>query len=375
MAPLRHRFYPEEHYATLFNSRTGFYARIEETGYPEPFWSRHGPELLDISITNWCDKQCYTCYRSANRNGKHMSPVDYGMILRQAAKMDVSQVALGGGNPNQHPAFVEILKITREEFGIVPNYTTNGRGLTDEVLNATARFCGAVAVSAYEPYNDLEKALSSLRSYGVKTNVHFVLDSQTINTAREWILNPPTYLRDVNAVIFLNYKPIGRGGHHERLLSKSEGYEKFFKDALSHSHPFKIGFDSCMVTGFVALNLAAEVWYDTCEAARFTMYVSETLHAYPCSFMETAMEGVPLTEDNMLHVWQKSHLFRAVRNKLKYPDCRHCNFLALCRGGCPVFSEINLCGSRYIGTAKERQNIRYSAKKSPATPHQSPPKP
>jgi molybdenum cofactor biosynthesis enzyme MoaA len=25
--------------------------------------SHHGPELIDISITNWCDKGCSFCYK------------------------------------------------------------------------------------------------------------------------------------------------------------------------------------------------------------------------------------------------------------------------------------------------------------------------
>jgi MoaA/NifB/PqqE/SkfB family radical SAM enzyme len=56
--------------------------------------------------------------------------------------MHAFQVALGGGNPNQHPDFIEILRLTREDYGIVPNYTTNGRGLSDTVLEATRRYCG-----------------------------------------------------------------------------------------------------------------------------------------------------------------------------------------------------------------------------------------
>ena len=179
MGSLRWHCYPEEHYSTLFSPKTGFFARVEEPGHPEPFWSKHGPELIDISITSWCDRNCAICYRSANVKGRHMSVADYVTIIQQAARMDVCQVALGGGNPNQHPQFTDILKITREEFGIVPNYTTNGRGLTDKVLDATAKFCGAVAVSAYQPYDELGIAIGRLRSFDVKTNIHFVLDSKT----------------------------------------------------------------------------------------------------------------------------------------------------------------------------------------------------
>src|SRR5574341_1239687 len=146
-APIIIKRYKEEHYSTFFNANTGFFARVEDAGFEEPFWSQHGPELLDISIANWCDKGCPLCYRKSNEAGHHMSVNDYEDVIRQAQALHVMQVALGGGNPNQHPDFCDILRLTRQ-YGIVPNYTTNGRGLTKQVLEATKAFCGAVAVSA-----------------------------------------------------------------------------------------------------------------------------------------------------------------------------------------------------------------------------------
>lgn len=58
-----------------------------------------------------------------------MSISDYKSVIDQAAEMGTFQVALGGGNPNQHPDFIEMLEYTRSK-GIVPNYTTNGLGLS-----------------------------------------------------------------------------------------------------------------------------------------------------------------------------------------------------------------------------------------------------
>ncbi|WP_210251557.1 radical SAM protein [Brucella intermedia] len=107
-------------------ARTGFFARVPEPGKREPFWSPHGPELMDISITNWCDKGCVFCYKSSPRRGSHMALADYKRVIDEAAYMGTFQGALGGGNPNQHPHFVEILDYTWSK-GIVPNYTTTGR--------------------------------------------------------------------------------------------------------------------------------------------------------------------------------------------------------------------------------------------------------
>ena len=61
-----HKKYEEQHYSVLFNKKTGYFVRAEDKGFPEPLWAMHGPELLDISITNWCDKGCSFCYRKSN---------------------------------------------------------------------------------------------------------------------------------------------------------------------------------------------------------------------------------------------------------------------------------------------------------------------
>lgn len=139
--------YTKENYRVIFDRNSGFFARIESKGHCEPFWAQSGPELLDISITNWCDRNCSFCYRDSNTNGLHMSLEDYEFLINEAASINVFQVALGGGNPNQHPDFIKILEITRNKYSIVPSFTTNGRGLTKDILEAAHEYCGAVAVS------------------------------------------------------------------------------------------------------------------------------------------------------------------------------------------------------------------------------------
>ena len=201
--------------------------------------------------------------------------------------MHVFQVALGGGNPNQHPGFCEILKLTRERYGIVPSYTTNGRGLTKEVLQASKEYCGAVAVSAYSPYEEMANAIRALSSYGIRTNIHFVLESRSIETALKWLETPPGFLDSVNAIVYLNYKPVGRCSDHRLLLKHSDKAVRFFKIATGQAHQFKIGFDSCLVSGLVRFTDVPEICYDGCDAGRFSMFISEDMEMYPCSFIWT----------------------------------------------------------------------------------------
>ncbi len=338
------KHFKEEHYSTFFNPSTGFFARVEDPHHDEPFWSSHGPELLDIAITNWCDKECPLCYRKSDQSGRHMSLEDYRTIMQQAQQMHVFQVALGGGNPNQHPDFCEILRLTREHYGIVPNYTTNGRGLTEEVLEATRKYCGAVAVSAYYPYEEMRSAITKLASHLIKTNIHFILTNQSINTAMSWLETPPSFLNHINALIFLNYKPVGRYSSRKLLPRNHRQIKHFFQVATEKRHKFRIGFDSCSVSGIVRFTNASRICHEGCEAGRFSLFVSENMKMYPCSFMAgAAYDGLPISGDNMRDIWRNGETFKRIREKLGAGGCRDCEHSDLCLGGCPLFEEINFC--------------------------------
>ena len=333
-------------YSTVFNSGTGFFARVPDKGKPEPFWSPRGPELMDISITNWCDKGCAFCYKSSTKHGIHMQLHDYKRIIEEAANLGTLQVALGGGNPNQHPDFEAILDFTKAK-GIVPNYTTNGRGLTKSILKATKRNCGAVAVSAYPPYIETAETIRVLTDHQIKTNVHFILDSESVNIAIDWLREPPNFLRKINALVFLNYKPSGRKVFEEKMLRKSSRVDEFFKLATSSDAKLRVGFDACCVSGVFARTDANKTLVDACDAGRFSLYVSEDLSVHPCSFQSGLAKGDKLNEHNTLSdIWRNSENVKSFRNYFASNRCGGCSHKSTCMNGCPLFDELVVCGNR-----------------------------
>ena len=337
------RHHERQHYSVVFDTRSGFFARVEDAGWPEPSWAEHGPELMDIAITNWCDRGCTFCYRQSSEKGAHMRMADYRTVLRQASGLGVLQVALGGGNPNQHPLFPEMIGCARAEYGIVPSYTTNGRGLTPEVISATRRYCGAVAVSAYPPFTEAAEAVRKLVEHGVKANIHYILDHRGVDRAISWLENPPKWFDGLNAVIFLNFKPVTRNGDKRRVANGNPRVGRVFELATTGKHPFKIGFDGCCTTGLLTCGDPALISVEACDAARFSMFVSEEMRAYPCSFMADLCEGHLVTTTNLQEIWQQGNLFVEMRRSLSPSRCGRCNVATHCMSGCPLFPEINIC--------------------------------
>lgn len=335
--------YQDLGYYVIFNKETGLFARIENDGYAEPFWSENGPELLDIAITNYCEINCSFCYRQSNAKGKHMLLSDFKKIIKQASKIGVLQIALGGGNPNQHPEFIKFLKITKNS-GIVPSYTTNGYGLTDDILRESKINCGAIAISAYKPYRMLAETIERVTDYNIKTNIHFLVNKNSISTAIAWLKSPPMFLNKINAVVFLNYKPVNTKTNIS--LPKSNLLPTFFDLIKKNRYSFKIGFDSCFMSGIVSYLIPRSVFMESCDSARYSAFISEDLKMYPCSFMINKDNPGDLNKESIESVWKSNYLFKNHRERILNNRCIGCQHKNECKGGCTFLPSINLCKTK-----------------------------
>lgn len=107
------------------------------------------PELADISISNHCTKGCDYCYRNSEDNSMFMSLEDYEYILKELQHPkwgNIFQVAIGGGEPLEHPQLEQIIEATISR-NIVPNLTTNGIHIDREYASYFKGKVGAVAFS------------------------------------------------------------------------------------------------------------------------------------------------------------------------------------------------------------------------------------
>jgi len=323
-------------WSTFFDPNTGFYLR-KELGKDEPFWGPL-PELLDISITNSCGKGCSYCYQNATPGGRSMSLDEYRSILSQV-KGHVQQVALGGGEPTEHPEFIELLRTTREDFDIIPSYTTNGspETLTDEIVEATKKYCGAVAVSWHEG-SDKQFALKRFLNADVTTNIHFIVDASNIDKAIEMLEERP-FTEGINAIIFLLHKPVGRAAHGKLVLQFDEKVQRFL-DLAQKDYPFQVGFDACFASALTAHTDITQDCYDTCDGGRFSCYIDADMNVSPCSFDKRRHYG-SLNESTLEEIWM-GEAFTEYRSCYR-EACSSCTKRRSCMGGCALHPEVVMC--------------------------------
>lgn len=338
-----------------FDSKTGAYIRTgilddagKDTGR-DPFMASY-PHLIDVGImghcihgrTGLCAKAGIGCYQSGMLVSQpNMSVEDFRAVAEQS-RGKCNQFALGGrGDPDQHEAFEEILKICRENE-IVPNFTTSGYGMTKEIAALCKEYCGAVAVSWYRS-EYTENAVQMLSDAGVKTNIHYVLGKNSIDEAIERLVHND-FPEGINAVIFLLHKPAGQGTEANVLSMDDERVAQFFR-LFDVPHPFKIGMDSCSVPGAIQFckTLLPES-LDTCEGGRFSCYIGPNMVMVPCSFDQDRRYAVSLRQMTVGEAWN-SEAFTRFRDKLQNA-CPDCAKRELCMGGCPLMPEIVLCNAK-----------------------------
>lgn len=348
----------EKNFISFFDENTGNYLRTgiikngRDTGV-DPFAASF-PELLDIGImghcihgeTGLCIKAGIECYQDGlNSKKDNMALKDFENIAKQCQGRTY-QFALGGcGDPEQHENFREILEICRGT-GIVPNFTSSGYGMTKEIARLCSQYCGAVAISWYRSEYTL-RAIEMLVSAGVKTNIHYVLNKDTVEEAVERLIFH-RFPDGINALIFLLHKPVGLGKTENIITESNTKFQELISLVNSEDVGYKIGFDSCTVpalinnSGNIDLNSL-----DTCEGARWSAYISSDLKMMPCSFDNQEMRwAVDLKNYTIEEVW-KSNEFEDFRSYLKM-SCPQCAERSLCMGGCPVRPEIVLCNRKHF---------------------------
>jgi organic radical activating enzyme len=171
------------------------------------------PEFYDLKITGHCKGKCKFCYQDSTEKGMHYDVIPkiksfFGKLTENQKPL---QISIGGGEPTSHPDFIEILKCLYE-MEITPNYTTNGMHLTKEIIDATKKYCGGVAISTH-PHLEKYWMRAVVKFYQTKINLHHIIsDKESIDSFLSiW----ERYHRIVDYIVLLPYIAQGRADKKE----------------------------------------------------------------------------------------------------------------------------------------------------------------
>jgi MoaA/NifB/PqqE/SkfB family radical SAM enzyme len=332
-----------EDYNFIGDTETGVTMRWGRSMGENPLFAPW-PELVDISISNHCSKGCDFCYRDSRPDGSFLSVEDYEFALDCLTSPrwgSVFQVALGGGEPLEHPQLLTLLECTRQR-GIGVNFTTNGDRIDDALARQLSGKVGAVALSVNRMGQFNAAAAWRLYNAGIRVNLHFVLDRFSLGEAIDLLRGRYNdLLAPIRSVIFLTYKPAGRGPS-DRCLIAGPQLDCFLALVDSHDACTHVGFDACFVPQLLRHTQVDADYIDPCECAFFSIYINERLQVKPCSFAPEDRDAFDLRRQSMESIWSKG--FDAYRTRMTGSPCHApCAHTGECRGRCSYFSQIALC--------------------------------
>lgn len=331
-------------YNFIGDTETGTTFRWGKTFKDNPLFAPW-PELADISISNHCTMNCDYCYRDSKPDNSFMNIDDYDFVLKSLSHPhwgNVFQVALGGGEPLEHPDFIDIINLTNK-YKIVPNFTTNGCLISEDIVSLLQGRVGAIAVSINDISLISKTNIELLMESNIKTNLHFILSDSSIEHAVDILMGKYNeMIPRLNAIIFLTYKPAGRAAQNHCLKFDSR-LRKFISLIDNNNCRTRIGFDACFVPLLLHYTNTETKFVDSCECGYFSIYIDEQLNVKPCSFTNNMMHSFNLRESTLDEIWEKK--FEVFRKSNLNNCTRSCKNQEHCRGGCPYFSQINFCYS------------------------------
>ncbi len=315
------------------------------------------PTLVDFQITERCGLGCPQCYASSLPQGKDVSWDDAILAAKSLAEAGVLQVAIGGGEPLYHPLFRELLALF-SDHGIVPNLTTTGIGMREQDLQAMKRYCGAVAMSLEGVYDKFalrrRQGFAKFRATAERFLAADIPLVMQVTVSAQNLADIPEiteFCRELGplyGVVFLNFKPAGRGESYDKPLS-TESYpevHRILTKAVQDLQPtMRVGFDCCFTPGLSgvekSLSLAQGTILEGCSATRSGIGLSPLLDVLPCTFLPDRKLG-NLREKSLSAIW-RDHQAKGFRQSMRIHKtedsrCRSCAVSSKCLGGCSVWS-------------------------------------
>ena len=313
------------------------------------------PTIVDFQITGRCSQNCPHCYAKSAPDAGHVPLDKIKFVLDQIRDLGVFQLALGGGEPLEHPDIGRILAMCHER-GIVCNLTTSGHSLSLRHLIALKRYAGAVGLSLEavgeryalvrrQWFAVFERALHLL----LKTTIRTVLQ---VTLSRENIEDVPAIVDfcrghpDLYGVIFLAHKPVGRGIGFRSPLSQAPypPLQEALKGACDRLSPMmRVGYDCCLSPALVDMisrrEDASREDIEGCSALRGSLGITANLDVVPCTFLPDVVLGnlnqTPLGDLFAANPTRVNFLETLERHRTTLAACAACPHGSQCLGGCP----------------------------------------
>ena len=328
-------------YNCFFCKEDGFNVRFGKEVDDDVEYCELGPEILDLEVSvNGCvpvpgSTNCKYCYKN-NTNAKptNMSFETFKQIVDSFPK-NLSQIAFGITGLKTNPDMPKMFQYCRD-IGIIPNVTTVGADMDNEVLDVLCEKCGAVAVSCYTGAKELcYKTIKLIHDRAkekfnrdLHVNIHIIVSEDNMPHLRDVLKDIANKKVDgLKSVVLLRIKPKGRASHMNCHVSK-DIYKELVTFCLDNNISF--GFDSCSATPVMeVLKDIGKPEYcsscEPCESSKLSSYINVHGEYWSCSFAEgtSFIKPINVLKYDCVIDWWNNDEVKKVRF-CKNPACKSC---------------------------------------------------
>ena len=287
---IRHRESPP----TSFDTETGILFRSEDK-------KPAAPEIIDLCCTNSCHAGCQFCYLSAIPEGQHS---DLEWIQQQILSLPEMpfEIAIGGGEPTAWPYLLDFINWCREQ-GIVPNAAIGpaaNKDIAKQILKKDQ--LGSIGISVVPGMvGSLELLRLAKEHTEIPVRAHCIMRKDWLEDWKAMAGILPHY---VGGVVFLNFKPHGRGLASRELVPSLSDIQEIFT-----TYNISIGFDSC--SSCALRHLVPKELIDECDGGKYSMFIDGVEQKFSqCSFLD----GTPFGDIMLDEAW---------RNMEHIPVCKY----------------------------------------------------
>lgn len=324
----------------------------------EPFTSPFSPWpiLSEIALTYRCNLKCQFCYAGCNcttnpvGSPHEMSVPEIKTVLRKIMQQaQVPSVSFTGGEPTLHPSLPELVQYAKE-LGMWVNLITNGTRITrrlaqqlaeagldsaqvslEGVTSATHEHITAVRGS----FTRTVAAVKHLQTVGIHTHTNTTLNRINLQECHAM----PAFVRDVlgNNKFSMNLViPTGSAALNDGLVVRYRELATHLQAILLESQRQGVEFLWYSPTPMCMFNpIVHGLGNKGCSACDGLLSVGANGDVLPCASYDDSV-GNLLNED-FTSLWHSPAARQYRQKALAHPQCRQCEYFALCNGACPLY--------------------------------------
>jgi len=318
----------------------------------EPFETPvSAPYRMDLALTYRCQNDCRHCYVGRDKEMESLSVEDWKKVLRKLWESGIPHVCFTGGEPTLFPGLVELIGFA-EELGIITGLLTNGRELSDLDLVRSLEEAGLDHIQITLESHDKKIHETMVGCPGWRQTVKGIRNATgtqiyTITNTTITRLNEPKIEQTVKFIRDMGVRTFAANGLIYTGKGKDSGMGFTEKELVPvvvriRDTAKRLGMKFIWYTPTQYRNfdpLALDLGPKTCTAAKYNMCVEPNGDVIPCQSWYEPLGNI-LT-DKWETIWN-SELATRIRNKeFIMEECKVCEDLAICGGGCPLYNRAN----------------------------------